>query len=87
MNTSDSSIILGDEEPTIEPTAPLEYAVESAYPEGPLLESQPSQPPTNDMQAESQGKADGEYIFLPIGSFVTLNRSAVESREAIIQRN
>jgi hypothetical protein len=41
-NTPDSGIILGDKESTIEPTAPLEYAVESAYPEGPLLESQPS---------------------------------------------
>ena len=55
-NNPDSGIILEDKELTIAPIATPDSAIESAYPKGLLLESQPSQPPTNDMPAESQAK-------------------------------
>ena len=56
LNTPDSGIILGDKELTIAPIATPDSAIKSAYSKGPLLESHPSQPPTNDMLAESQAE-------------------------------
>ena len=49
-NTPDSTIILGEEET---PTAPLNVAM-SAYPEEPLLDSQTSEPSSNNIQFDSQ---------------------------------